>query len=357
MASQNDEEESEANKNPVFDQEPERNVLPNALPDSAEESKEDLARQEDQDVIQSPAFKDNPPAEDESQPTGDEEGDTDLLSLPFPRKLWIIVQNEAFESVSWNEEGDAILIKIDLFQREVLHRKGTKKIFETDSLNTFIHQLNLYGFRNIYPEASTVSSGENGRIMMYCNVNFQRDKPALLEYLWGKEDLGNLPHQVICVPVPLSLSQEPTSKKKKVLPTRYSPRFYHKAEEEDGEEESKKKIVYSTVWAMKSVPGSSLEKQSPGESSNPTAEDTSGNIVCVPPADPGTEGTEEVPHAHSSEHPILGSMMSLYNNSCSVLLSALSKRPANESPDEEEQEGSSDYKCVTCESIRNRRRL
>lgn len=170
MASQNDEEESEANKNPVFDRAPESKVLPNSLPDSAEESKGDLVRQGEQDVIQSPVFKDNPPAEDQSQPTGDEEGNTDLLSLPFPRKLWIIVQNETFKSVHWNEEGDAIMIKIDLFQREVLHRKGAKRIFETDSLDRFIHQLNLYGFRNVYPEASVVSSGENRRIMVKYKV-------------------------------------------------------------------------------------------------------------------------------------------------------------------------------------------
>lgn len=54
---------------------------------------------------------------------------------------------------------------------------------------------------------------------------------------------------------------------------------------------------------------------------------------------------------------LLGSMMSLYNNCCSVILSAISERPPNETPDEEEQEGSSDYKCVICQSVKNSHHL
>lgn len=203
---------------------------------------------------------------------------------------------------------------------------------------------------------------------IYSNFNFQRDKTGLLEYIWGKEDQGNLMHQAICVPIPLRASQEPTSKRKKVLPTRYSPRFYRKPDKEDDEESKKKRskdqgpkgnqcFEFSNVWAMKTIPGCNLEKQSVGESSSPTGEDNSGNIICVPQVAPEIQDTEEVPSANSSGYPVLSSMMSLYNNCCSVILSALSERPQNETPEEEEQEGSSDYKCVLCQSIKNSPRL
>uniref|UniRef100_A0A8C8UFG9 HSF-type DNA-binding domain-containing protein n=1 Tax=Peromyscus maniculatus bairdii TaxID=230844 RepID=A0A8C8UFG9_PERMB len=341
MASQNVEQDCETNVSPGVNQEPVSKDIPNSSPDSEADSRESLVRQDDQDVIQDPAFEERLPPEDQSQHTASEEDNTNILSLPFPRKLWTIVQNEAFKSVKWTEEGDTIMIEVDLFQREVLHLKGAKKIFETDSLKSFIRQLNMYGFRKICHETS-YSDKKNGYEMMYRNFNFQRDKPGLLKS-----------------------AQEPISKKKK-LPTRCSPRFYHKPEEDS--EESKKKssddqapkgnqgFAFSTVWAMKTIPGCSLERQSPGELSNPTAEDTSGNIICVPPTAPQIQGMEEVPSA-SSSYPILGSMMSLYNNCCSVLLSSLLERPTNESSDEEEQEDSSDYKCVICEPIKNSPRL
>ncbi|XP_031230139.1 heat shock transcription factor, X-linked member 3-like [Mastomys coucha] len=367
MTSENVVKNYEGNMNAVVDHEHEIKIIPNTLPDSEANSRETLVMQDDQDVIQCPALEEKPPAEDQSQPIDNEEVDIDLLSLPFSKKLWTIVQNESFKSVNWTEEGDTIKIEVDLFQREVLHQKGTKKIFETDSLKGFIHQLNMYGFRKICPGIPVVSPEENKRVMMYRNINFQRDKPGLLEYIWGKEDQGNPIQQTICIPIPLRASREPTSKRKKMLPTRYSPRFDHKHEKEDDEESKKKRsknqepkenqcFTFSNVWAMKTIPGCSLEKQSLGESSNPTREDNSRNIICVPQATPEIQGTEEVPSANFSRYTILGSVMSLYDNCCSVIFSALSERPPNETPDEE-QEGSSDYKDVICQSIENSPRL
>ncbi|XP_051034596.1 heat shock transcription factor, X-linked member 3-like [Phodopus roborovskii] len=340
MASQSVEEDCETNGTPAVDEEAESEDIPHSSPDSKVDSREAL-------VIQ-----------DQSQPIASEEDNTNLLRLSFPRKLWAIVQNDEFKSVKWTEEGDTIMIEVDLFQKEILHLKGAKKIFETDSLKSFIRQLNLYGFRKISNE-TTVASGENKKIMMYRNFNFQRDKPGLFQYIWGKEDLGNLANKATCIPIPL---QEPTSKKKKMLPTRYSPRFYHKPEENseksknnsnDQAHKGNQGFIFSSVWAMKAIPRCSLQNQPSGESCSTTVEDTSRSIMYMPPTAPGVQGTEEVPCASSSGHSILHSMMSLYNNCCSALLSALSQRPTNESPDEEEQEGSSEYMRVICEPIKN----
>ena len=59
----------------------------------------------------------------------------------------MILENAAFTSVHWNDEGDMVVIKADLFQTEVLQHRGTDRIFETESIKTCIRKLNLYGFR------------------------------------------------------------------------------------------------------------------------------------------------------------------------------------------------------------------
>lgn len=172
MASQSVEENCEINVSPVVNQEPESEALDiyNSSHDSETDSREGLVRQDDQDVIQDQAYEESALPEDQSQPLASEEDNTNLFSLPFPRKLWSIVQNEAFKSMKWTKEGDAIMIEVDLFQKEVLHLKGAKKIFETDSLKTFIRQLNMYGFRKLYPETSVAFSKEYKRIMVMYKV-------------------------------------------------------------------------------------------------------------------------------------------------------------------------------------------
>lgn len=61
------------------------------------------------------------------------------------------MEDAAFTSVHWNNEGDMVVIKADLFQMEVLQHRGVDQIFETDSIKSFIRELNLYGFRKIRP--------------------------------------------------------------------------------------------------------------------------------------------------------------------------------------------------------------
>lgn len=90
-----------------------------------------------------------------------------ILGLSFPRKLWVILEDDAFTSASWNDAGDTVIIHKDLFQREVLHRRGADRIFETDSLKNFIRLLNQYGFSKIRAtDAWGVQSPENKRMMV-----------------------------------------------------------------------------------------------------------------------------------------------------------------------------------------------
>ncbi|XP_061034225.1 heat shock transcription factor, X-linked-like [Eubalaena glacialis] len=72
-----------------------------------------------------------------------------LLSLPFPRKLWTIVNSGRFASIWWKEDGTCRGINRQLFQKEVLDRDGLDKVFETDCMKSFIRQLKRYGFSRV----------------------------------------------------------------------------------------------------------------------------------------------------------------------------------------------------------------
>lgn len=77
------------------------------------------------------------------------EEDNDFLSMTFPRKLWKIVESDQFKSIWWDENGTSIVINEELFKKEVLERKAPFRIFKTDSMRSFLCQLNLYGFSNM----------------------------------------------------------------------------------------------------------------------------------------------------------------------------------------------------------------
>ena len=62
--------------------------------------------------------------------TASEEVNNAVLGLSLPRKLWMIVEDAAFTSVHWNDEGDMVVIEADLFQVEVFQRRGTDRIFD-----------------------------------------------------------------------------------------------------------------------------------------------------------------------------------------------------------------------------------
>ncbi|XP_057574924.1 heat shock transcription factor, X-linked [Hippopotamus amphibius kiboko] len=113
-----------------------------------------------------------------------------LLSVPFPRKLWTIVNSDHFTSVGWDPDGTCIGINEQLFQKEVLDRDGPEKVFVTGRMKSFVRQLNLYGFSKLRQDKhadiglSNFFSGERPIYMLgkfYRCPLFKRDCPQLLE--------------------------------------------------------------------------------------------------------------------------------------------------------------------------------
>lgn len=69
-------------------------------------------------------------------------------SMRFPQKLWNLVNNCTSGAISWSPSGESITLEYNKFKAEFLC--GETAFFKTNNLNSFIRQLNLYGFRKCH---------------------------------------------------------------------------------------------------------------------------------------------------------------------------------------------------------------
>ncbi|XP_062941055.1 heat shock transcription factor, X-linked member 3-like [Cynocephalus volans] len=255
--------------------------------------------QGDQAVGQdSDSQNDEQPA-DQNQRASSVEEDSDPRTLSFPRRLWKIVEDDAFESVRWDDDGHTVIIEEDLFQREILRQRGADRIFETDSMKTFIRQMNRYGFSKTRTKASSADSPGDKKIMLYSNPNFQRDQPGLLENIHKKGDLRNTALPATCAP---------TAKRKKLVPTRHSLRIQHiKAKKEaNSKSQGEAPNVQGPSNPQFSIfPGGTLSRgtvarhpignRPPQEPNDPSGrEGTSVNVRFEPRANTGMEGARHL---------------------------------------------------------------
>ncbi|XP_045394731.1 heat shock transcription factor, X-linked member 4 [Lemur catta] len=189
---------------------------------------------------------------------------------------------------------------------------------------------------------------------IYCNSNFQRDKPELLENIRKKCYLRN---------TALRASGAPALKRKKLVATRHSPRIHQRNAKKEANQKSQMaapnvqgpsgtcSCTFSAVCSMNIISGHPQENYPAHEPYGPSGEGTSRNATFGPLATAPMEGTWEVA-ASPQVVPDYGSVMSLYNICYSIVLATLSVMSPNEAP-EEEPEGSSDYKCALCERFKD----
>ena len=155
MASQSSHESRAALLILSTDGEPAAGDTRDSSPDPTLDSGEALEKKGDQPKSPDPGLHDNPSPQGPNQEMAKEEENNAILGLSFPRKLWRIVEDAAFTSVHWNDEGDTVVIEADRFQMEVLQRRGTDQVFETHSIKSFIRELNQYGFWKVRPSSHT----------------------------------------------------------------------------------------------------------------------------------------------------------------------------------------------------------
>jgi len=67
-------------------------------------------------------------------------------ALIFPEKLWVLVESHQFKSIWWDHNESCAVIDKEMFQIKVLGKKGSLRVFGTESMTSFIRQLNVYGF-------------------------------------------------------------------------------------------------------------------------------------------------------------------------------------------------------------------
>ncbi|NXF24588.1 HSFX1 protein, partial [Rhodinocichla rosea] len=88
---------------------------------------------------------------------------TKPLADSFLKKLWKILSSQSFESIWWGNDGNCIVIGEKLFRKEVLGRRGAQKIFETESMRSFLLQLMFHGFRRMEGDSPLLTSIEELR--------------------------------------------------------------------------------------------------------------------------------------------------------------------------------------------------
>lgn len=334
MASPDPDEMDEAPPATSDDRAPPITVQAGTSPDSSVDPREASAMEVDQVPSQDPSRQDNPKAKDSKEGITNVEGSNSLFRLPFPQKLWSLVEDDAFRCVRWNHSGDSVVIEIDVFQRQVLSRRGSDKIFESDSVKTFIRLMNLYGFSKIRPTNSFCRAGTRRR-MIYHNPNFQRNKPSLLKNIkrrckWmttaASRGSGVAPSK---------------SNKRQVSPLRHSLINYNQGTKE------------SHGDAQKAAPSA----QGPSGTRPfqfPRLRSTISAVIAQCPNDPRgprfparSDGTGDRATRYL-DFPLYDSVMYLYNACCAILTAALSILGDRSEPD---AEGPSDRLSVFCEHI------
>ncbi|XP_031468515.1 heat shock transcription factor, Y-linked-like [Phasianus colchicus] len=110
----------------------------------------------------------------------------------FPEKLWVLAESHQFKSIWWGQNGRCIVIDQEMFQIEVLGKKGSLRVFGTESMKSFIRQLNVYGFTKMQRDSKRSPSlpeflaeeeafVAHRKLLCYYNPNFRKDHPELLE--------------------------------------------------------------------------------------------------------------------------------------------------------------------------------
>ncbi|XP_071894682.1 heat shock transcription factor, Y-linked-like [Anas platyrhynchos] len=118
--------------------------------------------------------------------------DNVFSSLGFPRKLWQLAESEEFKAIWWGHSGTCIVIDKEMFEAEVLGRTSPPRVFETERMQSFIRQLNLYGFRKLQQDLQSSASlpdlpkeedafSAPRKLLYYYNPNFKRAAPHLLK--------------------------------------------------------------------------------------------------------------------------------------------------------------------------------
>ncbi|XP_052815254.1 heat shock factor protein-like [Mya arenaria] len=96
------------------------------------------------------------------------------ITLKFPAVLWRLVNSCTTGAISWETDGTSLKIDKIKFEDEYLNKPT---FFKTKNFQSFIRQLNIYGFRKL---PSHYHRGQEDSIFVYKHDCFCRGHPELL---------------------------------------------------------------------------------------------------------------------------------------------------------------------------------
>ena len=71
----------------------------------------------------------------------------------FPFRLWHLLNHEEFKNVvHWSPDGNCIVFPVESEFVEKVLKRTKARIFKTESMKSFVRQLNLYGFHKVQLE-------------------------------------------------------------------------------------------------------------------------------------------------------------------------------------------------------------
>ncbi|KAH9375732.1 hypothetical protein HPB48_009941 [Haemaphysalis longicornis] len=97
----------------------------------------------------------------------------------FPKKLWKIVNECKSGAIAWSKDGTAVIINYPKFHSDYLEKHNG--VFRTNSIASFLRQLNVYGFRRVHPRVSMLAyklGSPDSHV--YRHEFFVRGKPDML---------------------------------------------------------------------------------------------------------------------------------------------------------------------------------
>ncbi|XP_006869797.1 PREDICTED: heat shock transcription factor, X-linked-like [Chrysochloris asiatica] len=328
---------------------PEEGAPLNAVPDPNVELREISGEHRDhQHVSQDPGFPDN--AGPSSQDARVEE--SFLVRFPFPSKLWMLVESSEIKSVYWNECGDLVIIEEDLFQQEVLLRRGAERIFEIDSLKSIIRQFKVHGFVKIR------CSNTQKKLMVYRNPNFKRGHPWLLQNIRRRGTAKKSAHAAFATRLePDTMAPSPKRKKqtsgfqqKSVTKDPNKPAALGKPPNLPGPSNTQC-FMPSSFGSVTNMTGAPLPRPAPVQPTMDPGEGTSQNTMPMSlPAGTWPAVTDPLvtrPRVYADYTTVL----SMYNTCYSILMMALSVMAPDEAP--RAPQCSAGHDCALCEQYKS----
>ena len=101
----------------------------------------------------------------------------------FLEKLYTILEIESPQIISWNGSGDTFII----FNPELFETQIMSKYFKSTKFNSFVRQLNFYGFKKTTRDPASDDKSLSSRLWEFRHTDFLRGRKELLSKIHRKQ--------------------------------------------------------------------------------------------------------------------------------------------------------------------------